>query len=111
MSSQGDERSCSVGATSLRANGSRECPSDDRLREAIHCHLAYGKVDCFAWLTMTVAPAGAHRSILTPPKIVIKYNYSAQEVKHAHGKRFHRRRGFIRPAQDRAEGRGADRGP
>src|SRR5215216_5548380 len=57
------------------------------------------------------APAQAARGTLTPPTIVIKYNYSAQEVIHAHGKRLHRRRGSIRPAQDRAEGRGADRGP
>src|ERR1043166_2204998 len=48
---------------------------------------------------------------LTLPKIVIKYNYSGQEVIAAHGKRLHRIRGSIRPAQDRAERRGADPGP
>src|SRR6266849_718214 len=37
---------------SLRANGSRECAPDDRLREAIHgCNKK--KMDCFAWLAMT----------------------------------------------------------
>jgi hypothetical protein len=30
---------------SLRANGSGECPPDDRLREAIQCDA--GKLDCF----------------------------------------------------------------
>src|SRR5260370_4052492 len=29
---------CSLAQPSLRANGSRECAPDDRLREAIHCH-------------------------------------------------------------------------
>jgi hypothetical protein len=38
---------------SLRANGSRERAPDDRLREAIHCHLTHGKMDCFAALAMT----------------------------------------------------------
>jgi len=38
---------------------SAECAPDDRLREAIHCHLAYGKMDCCASLAMTVAPSGA----------------------------------------------------
>jgi len=38
---------------SLRATGSRECAPDDRLREAIHCHLVHGKMDCFASLAMT----------------------------------------------------------
>jgi hypothetical protein len=33
--------------------GRREAPPDDRLREAIHCHLLYGKMDCFASLAMT----------------------------------------------------------
>src|SRR6266852_782465 len=31
---------------SLRANGSRECAPDDRLREAIHAHAGEG-MDCF----------------------------------------------------------------
>jgi hypothetical protein len=31
---------------SLRANGSRECAPDDRLREAIHSFFA-GHMDCF----------------------------------------------------------------
>src|SRR4029453_5986673 len=49
---------------------------------------------------------------LTPLEIVIKYNYSAQEVIQTHGKRrLLRRRGSIRPAQDRTGGCGADRGP
>jgi hypothetical protein len=30
---------------SLRANGSRECAPDDKLREAIQCDA--GKLDCF----------------------------------------------------------------
>ena len=34
---------------SLRANGSRECAPDDRLREAIH-FTASGGVDCFVAL-------------------------------------------------------------
>src|ERR1039458_8787662 len=44
-------RECGVmSLTSLRANGSRECAPDDRLREAIHsCPM-----DCFASLAMTV---------------------------------------------------------
>src|SRR5437879_4438696 len=63
--------------------------------------------DALHAITRTKARAAA----LTPPKIVIKYNYSAQEVIYAHGKRLHRRCGSIRPAQDRADGRGADRGP
>ncbi|KRR04009.1 hypothetical protein CP49_12615 [Bradyrhizobium valentinum] len=33
-------------STSLRANGSRECAPDDRLREAIH-RAACGDMDCF----------------------------------------------------------------
>ena len=33
-------------STSLRANGSRECAPDDRLREAIHLSLR-GEMDCF----------------------------------------------------------------
>jgi hypothetical protein len=36
----------------LRANGSRECAPDDRLREAIHPSVA--AMDCFASLAMTV---------------------------------------------------------
>src|SRR5437660_6561182 len=58
---------------SLRANGSRERAPDDRLREAIHCHLACGGMDCFAALAMTtcayfftiaavVVAAGWHRA-------------------------------------------------
>jgi hypothetical protein len=46
-----------LGAPSLRANGSRECAPDDRLREAIHTFLLSlrGAVDCFvaALLAMT----------------------------------------------------------
>jgi hypothetical protein len=38
---------------SLRANGSRECAPDDKLREAIHGE-AKRKLDCFAALAMTV---------------------------------------------------------
>jgi hypothetical protein len=41
---------------SLRANGSRECAPDDRLREAIHL-TACGGMDCFAALAMTVEGA------------------------------------------------------
>jgi hypothetical protein len=37
---------------SLRANGSRECAPDDRLREAIHLSFA-AAMDCFAALAMT----------------------------------------------------------
>src|SRR6266404_8342379 len=33
--------------TSLRANGSRECAPDDRLREAIHLSSLRGEMDCF----------------------------------------------------------------
>ena len=39
--------------TSLRANGSRECAPDDRLREAIHLSQRRG-MDCFASLAMPV---------------------------------------------------------
>ena len=38
-------------STSLRANGSRECAPDDRLREAIQTS-ARGQMDCFAALAM-----------------------------------------------------------
>jgi hypothetical protein len=34
--------------TSLRANGSRECVPDDRLREAMHLAATERKLDCFA---------------------------------------------------------------
>jgi hypothetical protein len=37
----------------LRANGSRECAPDDRLREAIQLLSLRGKMDCFASLAMT----------------------------------------------------------
>src|SRR5262249_13017078 len=40
-----------VSSSSLRANGSRECAPDDRLREAIHA-AARGELDCF----VAVAP-------------------------------------------------------
>src|SRR5258707_13129413 len=33
-------------ATSLRANGSRECAPDDRLREAIHSFFCAAEIDC-----------------------------------------------------------------
>jgi hypothetical protein len=42
-----------IGAASLRANGSRECAPDDRLREAIH-RAAKGRMDCVASLAMTI---------------------------------------------------------
>ena len=38
--------------SSLRADGSRECAPDDRLREAIHLS-ACCAMDCFASLAMT----------------------------------------------------------
>jgi hypothetical protein len=34
-------------SSSLRANGSRECAPDDRLREAIQRRLRQAKLDCF----------------------------------------------------------------
>jgi hypothetical protein len=43
---------CIAVTTSLRANGSRECAPDDRLREAIHLSIC-GAMDCFASLAMT----------------------------------------------------------
>src|SRR5258708_6191374 len=46
---------------SLRANGSRECAPDDRLREAIHS-AASGKLDCF------VASLLAMTAIHTPAR-------------------------------------------
>ena len=55
--------------SSLRANGSRECAPDDRLREAIHSASARGEMDCFvaSLLAMTVFPEGKlallHRSL------------------------------------------------
>jgi len=41
-------------APSLRANGSGECPPDDRFREAIQCR--EGRLDCFvaSLLAMTI---------------------------------------------------------
>jgi hypothetical protein len=41
---------------SLRANGSRVCAPDDRLREAIHSFFARLEMDCFAALAMTADP-------------------------------------------------------
>jgi hypothetical protein len=41
-------------STSLRANGSRECAPDDRLREAIHLSVLVVIMDCFATLAMTM---------------------------------------------------------
>ena len=38
---------------SLRANGSRECAPDDRLREAIQSH-ACGPMDCFVALLLAM---------------------------------------------------------
>jgi hypothetical protein len=46
--------SCFRLSTSLRANGSRECAPDDRLREAIHLSLRC-EMDCF------VASAPLHK--------------------------------------------------
>jgi hypothetical protein len=39
--------------SSLRANGSRECAPDDRLREAIH-FAAQERVDCFVALLLAM---------------------------------------------------------
>src|SRR3954469_4652516 len=41
----GHDVDCAAPSTSLRANGSRECAPDDRLREAIQRHA--GRLDCF----------------------------------------------------------------
>ena len=50
---------------SLRANGSRECAPDDRLREAIHSSLR-GAMDCFAALAMTADTVSPSRDALRP---------------------------------------------
>src|SRR5260370_24811322 len=57
---------------SLRANGSRECAPDDRLREAIHRAAGYG-LDCFvaSLLAMTAVSAGAMRSYLRTNRLDI----------------------------------------
>jgi uncharacterized small protein (DUF1192 family) len=51
----------------LRANGSRECAPDDRLREAIH--LAAKEMDCFvaSFLAMMAARGWAKAHLRRPP--------------------------------------------
>ena len=56
--------------TSLRANGSRECAPDDRLREAIHS-TASGKLDCFAALAMTLR----YDSAISPNGFFARYSF------------------------------------
>src|SRR5258707_12894053 len=53
---------------SLRANGSRECATDDRLREAIH--MLRGKMDCF------VADAPRNDAALTHPNLRLRHSIS-----------------------------------